>query len=38
MFHGKYAILRQTQIYYAPIFYEDLKEAIQEAFRNSHKN
>ncbi len=38
MFNGKYAILRQTQIYYAPIFYEDLKEAIQEAFRNSHKN
>ena len=38
MFHGKYAILRQTQIYYAPIFYEDLKQAIVEAIKNSHKN
>jgi len=38
MFKGKYAILRQTQIYYAPIFYEDLKEAIIEAIKNSHKN
>lgn len=38
MFKGKYAILRQTQIFYAPIFYEDLKEAIIEAIKNSHKN
>ncbi len=35
MFKGKYAILRQTQIYYAPIFYEDLKQAIIEAIKNS---
>ena len=38
MFKGKYAILRQTQIFYAPIFYEDLKKAIIEAIKNSHKN
>ena len=38
MFKGKYAILRQTQIAFAPQFYEDLKEAIIEAIKNSHKN
>ncbi|MGP1520221.1 MAG: hypothetical protein ACTTIZ_01750 [Treponema sp.] len=37
MFKGKYAILRQTQIHYAPLFYEDLKSAIIEAIKNSNK-
>ena len=37
MFKGKYAILRQTQIHFAPRFYEDLKNAIIEAIKNSNK-
>ena len=34
-FKGKYAILRQTQIHFAPVFYEDLKNAIIEAIKKS---
>lgn len=36
-FEGKYAILRKTQIHFAPIFYEDLKNAIIKALKNSFK-
>lgn len=36
-FKGKYAILRKTQLHYAPLFYEDLKSAIIEAIKNSNK-
>lgn len=35
-FKGKYAILRKTQIEFAPVFYEDMKNAIIEAFKNSN--
>lgn len=35
MFKGKYAILRQTQIHFAPAFYEDLKNAIIDALKKS---
>ena len=34
-FKGKYAILRQTQIHFAPVFYEDLKNAIIDALKKS---
>ncbi|MGP1438305.1 MAG: hypothetical protein ACTTKH_04460 [Treponema sp.] len=36
-FKGKYAILRKTQIHYAPIFYEDLKKAIIDAIKKTSK-
>lgn len=36
-FNGKYAILRQTQLHFAPIFYEDLKNAIIQALKDSNK-